>query len=89
MAKKVLKFYSKTCAPCKFMAPIIDQVVEETGADLISVDIEEDLDPEYELVNQYGVMKVPTIIILNETGGRDGEFLGITPKDVILEAIKK
>lgn len=89
MAKKILKFYSKTCAPCKFMGPVVDDVVSETKAELISIDIDEDLNPEYELVEKYNVLKVPTVIVLSEDGDVEGRFQGIVKKEDILFSVLK
>ena len=59
--KKILKFYSKTCGPCKVMSKRLEELknVEIQEIDILDEDSEE-------LVNKYKVTSIPTIIILND-----------------------
>lgn len=61
---EILKFYSTTCGPCKMLAPVVKAVSEETGVSVQDINIED----QFELAEQYGVMKVPTLVFL-----KDGE----------------
>lgn len=61
---EILKFYSTTCGPCKMLAPVVKTVSEETGVSVTDINIED----QFEMAEQYGVMKVPTLVFL-----KDGE----------------
>lgn len=70
---QLIKFYSKTCQPCRQMDIVVNQffknIPEEdySNLDFINVDIE---DPEKRmLINEIKIMTVPTIVLKNtETG---------------------
>ena len=52
-------FYSKTCAQCKAMAPMLDQLIQQTpGITFIKVDVEEAID----ICTKYNVKSVGTFI---------------------------
>ena len=81
----ILDFYADWCGPCKMMSPIIDEIAYELGdkAKVGKVNSDENIT----LAQKYGIMSIPTIMIL-----KDGEiiktFVGITSKNNIINAIK-
>lgn len=59
----LVKFYSKTCAPCKTMEPIVAQVVDSSEDVIVSnVDIADNPG----LVQEHFVRAVPTFILFKE-----------------------
>jgi len=65
---KILKFYSDTCMPCKNMQNFLDS----EGISTTGVNIATDLD----LVEKYGVMNVPTLILVDDDGIEQDRLVG-------------
>lgn len=64
----LVDFYAEWCGPCQKMWPIINEVAEENSdkLDLIAIDIDKSM----ELTKEFGVMGVPTVMLL-----KDGEII--------------
>ena len=59
---RVLKFYADWCGPCKMLTEVI-----HNAQDKINIPIEEiDIDNNSDIVIQYGIHSVPTMILLDE-----------------------
>lgn len=80
--KALLDFYADWCQPCKQMAPTIADLKKEFAVTEINVDE----DPAAE---HYGVMSVPTYIVLDEDGEETHRFVGFTKKEILQEALRK
>ena len=57
--KKILYFSSTWCQPCKNFKPIMEQVSRELPVQFV------DIDASPQLVAEYGIRSVPTIVVLN------------------------
>ncbi len=81
----VVDFFATWCGPCKMLAPVFEEVANETpNAKFFKVDIDESLD----LARQYSVSSVPTIKIFRK-GDLMETFVGFMPKEKLSEAINK
>ena len=82
--KCLVDFYADWCGPCKMMAPVIEGIAEELGEaiDVGKVNSDENM----ELVEKYGIMSIPTIMIF-ENGTVKKSFVGVTSKSEILDAL--
>jgi len=82
----LVDFYAEWCAPCRMQGPIIEEVANELGdkASIGKLNTEE----AGKTAQSYGVMSIPTLILF-----RDGEaaqtFVGVQPKEVLIEEINK
>lgn len=81
----VVDFYATWCAPCRMMSPIIDSIAEELKGTIKVGKV--DCDENQELAIAYNVMSIPTIIIFKE-GKVAKQFVGVTDKEELMEAIK-
>ncbi|MBQ8980937.1 MAG: thioredoxin [Eubacterium sp.] len=79
----LIDFYAVWCGPCKIMSPVVDEIAEE-NADIVVGKI--DVDENEELAEKYGVMSIPTILVI-KNGEVAETFIGVTPKENILAAI--
>jgi thioredoxin-like negative regulator of GroEL len=57
--KKILYFSAGWCQPCKNFKPIMEQVSRELPVQFV------DIDASPQLVAEYGVRNVPTVIVVN------------------------
>ena len=79
----LIDFYADWCGPCKMQSPIIDKIAEErTDIKVGKINV----DDNQELAAKYGVMSIPTILVI-KNGGVAKEFVGLTAKEEILNAI--
>ena len=82
----LVDFYADWCGPCKMMSPVIDKIAEELVG-LVKVG-KVNSDENMELVQKYQIMSIPTIMII-KNGNVEKTFVGVTPKDVIINELKK
>ena len=79
-SKVVVKFGASWCGPCKAIAPILDEIAEENPElSIYEVDIEEEDD----LVNDYGIRNIPTLIFFQD-GAIKSKLVGMHQKEKIL-----
>ncbi len=76
----LVDFFATWCGPCKMMAPIVDELAKELDgkAKVFKVDI----DQEEALATKFGIMSIPTFMVVKngkitaqEPGGRSKEDL--------------
>lgn len=83
--KKVLiDFYADWCGPCKMMSPVVDKIAEEMEG-IVKVG-KINVDENQELAIKYGIMSIPTIMIL-KNGEVEKTFVGVTDKEEIKQAL--
>lgn len=82
----MVDFFASWCGPCRLAGPVIDQLAEEYKSKMVIGKI--DVDQEQELASQYGVMSIPTVIIL-KNGQEIGRQVGFPGKNGYETMIKK
>ncbi len=81
----LIDFWAEWCGPCKMIAPIVDEIANEYGEKLKVGKL--DADAHQGLLQQYGVMAIPTLILFK--GGEPVERLqGFQPKGQILTKLE-
>ena len=76
----LLDFWAAWCGPCRMLSPVVDQIAEETtGVKVGKVNVDE----EPELARQFGVMSIPTLVVMKE-GRVVRQAVGVRPKGQIL-----
>lgn len=80
----LVDFWAAWCGPCKMVAPIVAELAEEFDGRMRVVKLDADANPE--LLTQYGVMGLPTLMLF-----RNGEVIermpGFNPKPKILNKL--
>ncbi len=83
--KKVLiDFYADWCGPCKMLSPIVAEFAKEN--DTVKV-VKINIDENEELAVQYGVMSIPTLVVV-ENGETKNTSIGLISKSEIEELVK-
>ena len=81
----LIDFYADWCGPCRMGAPVVEEIAKE-NATVVVGKINVDDDPE--LAQAYGVMSIPTLIVLK--GGKEvARSTGARPKAQIQAMLDK
>ena len=77
---QLLDFYADWCGPCKIMLPVIEELENkyEGKVEFKRIDVEAD----GQMANQYGVMSIPTFVIVKD-GKEADRKLGAMPKEML------
>ncbi len=82
----LVDFWAPWCGPCKMIAPVLEDLDSEIGDKLKIVKV--DVDENQETAAKFGVMSIPTLIVL-----KDGEVVdkvvGFQPKEALAERLEK
>lgn len=82
----LVDFYADWCAPCKALAPAIDEVSREMAGRLKVVKV--DVDEAGETAATYGVTSIPTLILFKD--GREAwRRVGAAPKQALVDQLSK
>ena len=73
----VVDFYADWCGPCKFMAPVLDDLARERTGQLLVTKLDTDRNPASAV--RYGIRGIPTLIVFK--GGREAaRQVGAVPR---------
>ena len=76
----LMDFWAPWCGPCRMVAPLVEEIAKERS-DIKVVKI--DVDEEQELAMQFGVMSIPTLVVM-KNGKIVNQVTGARPKAQIL-----
>ncbi len=75
----LVDFYADWCAPCKMVAPLMDELAHTHVGRLLVVKVDTDRAPE--VAERYGIRSIPTLILFD--GGEETErSMGFEPERV-------
>ena len=79
--KILVDFFANWCGPCKMLAPVLEKA--ERNVKVIKVDTDEFED----LAREYGVMSIPTLVLI-ENGNEVKRNIGFIDKDSLEKFLK-
>lgn len=81
---QLLDLWAAWCGPCKIMEPVVEELEKELKGKVEIIKINVDEKPEE--AQKYGVMSIPTYIVLKD-GKETGRKIGVTAKADLLKLI--
>lgn len=81
----LVDFYADWCGPCKALAPTLEALAGENEGALSVVKV--DIDDNPELASQYGIQKIPTLLLF-EAGEVKAQVTGVIAKDALQQRIQ-
>ena len=80
----LLDFYADWCGPCRMVSPLVDEIAQENPQYFVG---KINVDDEPELAQKFGVMSIPTLIVMNK-GQITEQSVGARSKAQILDMLK-
>jgi thioredoxin 1 len=81
----LVDFWAAWCGPCKMIAPIVEQIANESDGKITVGKL--DVDANTQTAMKYGVMSIPTLILF-KNGQPVERLVGYQPKERLLAKIK-
>ena len=79
----LVDFWAPWCGPCRMVLPIVEQIATERD-DIVVAKV--NVDEEQELAAKYGVMTIPTLMVV-KNGEITNRSVGAKPKSEILKML--
>ena len=76
----LVDFWADWCAPCKMVAPLLDELAEEYEGKVKFTKLDVDSNPQ--IAMQYGIRSIPTLLVF-KGGGAVDQVVGAVPKAAI------
>jgi len=80
----LVDFWAEWCAPCRGMAPIVEQLASEYAGKLKVAKLNVDDAPE--IASQFGIMSIPTLIVFKD-GEPVSRMVGLQSKESLARRI--
>ncbi len=77
----MLDFYATWCGPCQMVSPIVDEIASEYPRYKVC---KVDVDNEPQLAQQFGIVSIPTILVINN-GNVTAKQVGYATKEKLLQ----
>lgn len=79
----LVDFYADWCGPCKMMGVVLEDIAKDQDIEILKINT----DRHPELATKFGVMSIPTIILM-ENSKEVKKNIGFMTKESLLEFLK-
>ena len=76
----LVDFWAEWCAPCKMVAPVLDDLAEEYDGKIKFTKVDVDTNPQTAM--KYGIRSIPTLLVF-KGGSPVDQVVGAVPKAVL------
>ncbi len=83
----LVDFWAPWCAPCRMMAPVLDELSEELAGKLKIAKLDVENPDHEELAMQYNIQSIPNMKLFKE-GKVAKDFIGFRPKEIFADELK-
>ena len=80
----LVDFWAPWCAPCRMVAPVVDELAGEYEGRVSFGKVNVDENPK--IASQYGIMSIPTLILFKD-GQPVSNIVGFRPKDELKKSL--
>lgn len=81
----LIDFWASWCGPCQMLSPVVDEVAQERD-DIKVGKINVDQEDMQDIVSQFRVMSIPTLIVM-KNGEETNRSVGVISKEEILALV--
>ena len=80
----LLDFWAAWCAPCRMVAPVVDELAQEYDGKVSFGKVDVDQNPK--IASKYGIMSIPTLILFKD-GKPITNMVGFKPKTQLKQSL--
>lgn len=80
----LVDFWAEWCGPCKKLSPILEEIMDETGLNVVKLNVDENPVKSQE----YGVSSIPTMVLFKD-GNPVKTIVGAKPKHLLLKDLSE
>ncbi len=82
----VVDCWAPWCGPCRFMSPVIDEIVNEMEGKVVFAEL--NTDENMVTTSRYGIMSIPTLLLF-KNGKLVDKSIGVLPPDMLRDWIER
>lgn len=82
----LIDFWASWCGPCRMLSPVVDEIAQEHSDEYKICKV--NVDDEPELAGKYGVMSIPTLVVIKNREVKN-VTVGVKPKQAIISLLQE